>query len=64
MKLWWGRAESNLDRHVRLHAQLLERAKKIAEEAAQQKEHLVAKANGHLVDFQAVLGAGKDAGKS
>lgn len=69
MKLWWGRAESNLERHARQHAELLERAKRIAEAAAEQRDHLVARANGHLVEFQAEirganLGSSKDAGKS
>ena len=64
MKLWWGRAESNQDRHVRQHKQLLDRATQIAEEAAKQRDHLVARANGHLVEFQAELGGSKDAGKS
>lgn len=64
MKLWWGRAESNLDRHARQHEALLQRATEIAREAQEQKEKLVAKANGHLAEFAASLGAMKDAGKS
>lgn len=56
MKLWNTSIESKLDRQRRIHEELLEESKKLAEAAAAQKETLVAAANGHLVKFQEVLG--------
>jgi len=59
---WW-KAEDPIDRQLKIHDAILEASRKIAEEAEAQRVHLVAKANGHLVEFQAELGGSKDAGK-
>lgn len=62
MKFWWTRVEAPLDRHVRIHEEMLEDSKRLAEEAEAQKLKLVEKANGSLKDHVAELG-GSHAGK-
>jgi len=59
----WGR-EPKLEEHTRLHDEMLEESRKLAESAERQRQLLVARANGHLVDFTEVLGGTSDAGKS
>lgn len=53
-----------MDRQLKVHEELLEASKKIAEEANLQKLELVAKANGALVPHVIKLGGLRDAGKS
>lgn len=61
---FWRREEAPLDRHIRIHDELLDESKRLLDEAEAQKLQLVEKANGSLIDHVVGLGGSRNAGKS